>query len=84
MSGMIEVHDSSGNVFEDLGLPHAEERLAKAEIARAVRVAIGRQGVTEAEAAQLLRITPSEVADLMRGRLTGFSKERLAGFLESL
>ncbi|HEU4556443.1 MAG TPA: hypothetical protein VFS20_01295 [Longimicrobium sp.] len=30
----IIVHDSSGNVFEDLGLPDPEERLAKAELAR--------------------------------------------------
>jgi len=28
----IEVHEGSGNVFADLGLPNAEERLLKAKI----------------------------------------------------
>jgi hypothetical protein len=28
----IEVHEGSGNVFADLGLPNAEERLLKANI----------------------------------------------------
>jgi hypothetical protein len=41
MRGAIAVHDSSGNVFEDLGLPDPEERLAKAELVRAIRAAIG-------------------------------------------
>jgi hypothetical protein len=35
----IAVEASSGNVFEDLGLPDAGERLAKAELARLKRVA---------------------------------------------
>jgi predicted XRE-type DNA-binding protein len=84
MSGTIAVHDSSGNVFEDLGVSNPEERLAKAELARAVRALIKERGVAQAEAAQLLGITPSEVVDLIRGRLFRFSKERLAQFLESL
>ena len=33
----IEIEASSGNVFEDLGLPDAGERLAKAELARVIR-----------------------------------------------
>ena len=82
MSGTIAVHDSSGNVFEDLGLPDPEERLAKAELVRAIRAAIGSRDANEV--GQLLGIAPSDVADLMRGRFSKFSKERLAGFLESL
>lgn len=33
----LEIEASSGNVFDDLGLPDAGERLAKAELARAIR-----------------------------------------------
>jgi hypothetical protein len=33
----IAIEASSGNVFEDLGLPDAGERLAKAELARVIR-----------------------------------------------
>ena len=35
----IAIEASSGNVFEDLGLPDAGERLAKAELARVKRIA---------------------------------------------
>jgi hypothetical protein len=34
MEKQIEIEDGSGNVFEDLGLPDAAERLGKAELAR--------------------------------------------------
>ena len=33
----IAIEASSGNVFDDLGLPDAGERLAKAELARVIR-----------------------------------------------
>lgn len=77
-------HDSSGNVFEDLGLPDAALRLAKAELARIVRRAIADRKVTRQAAATLLGLTPPEVSDLMRGRLARFSMERLARCLNRL
>ena len=33
----IKVTESSGNVFADLGLPNADERLAKADLAIAIK-----------------------------------------------
>jgi hypothetical protein len=39
-SPRIDVEPSSGNVFADLGLPDAAERLAKAELARVIRKTI--------------------------------------------
>lgn len=33
----LEIEAGSGNVFEDLGLPDAGERLARAELARVIR-----------------------------------------------
>ena len=33
MTKKIQVEESSGNVFADIGLPNPEERLAKAELA---------------------------------------------------
>ena len=47
----------SGNVFADLGLPHPEERLAKAELAHKIITAIERRGLTQASAANSLRST---------------------------
>jgi predicted XRE-type DNA-binding protein len=72
---------SSGNVFADLGLPNPEELLAKAELAHKITVLIRKRGLTQAEAAKLLGVDQPKVSALIRGRLTGFSIERLMRFL---
>ncbi len=72
---------SSGNVFADLGLPNPEELLAKAELAHKITLLIRERGLTQAQAATLLRIDQPKVSALIRGRLSGFSIERLMRFL---
>jgi predicted XRE-type DNA-binding protein len=72
---------SSGNVFADLGLPNPEEALAKAELANKISMLIQDRKLTQAKAAKLLGIDQPKVSMLLRGRLTGFSIERLMRFL---
>ncbi|MFM6039109.1 MAG: helix-turn-helix domain-containing protein [Sphaerospermopsis kisseleviana] len=83
MSENIEIQTSSGNVFADLGLPNADEMLAKAELARKISQAITARGLTQMEAAELLRIDQPKVSALIRGKLTGFSLERMFRFLNA-
>ena len=71
----------SGNVFADLGLPNAEEMLAKAELAQKITAILTRRRLTQAEAAKLLGVDQPKVSALKRGRLSGFSLERLVRFL---
>jgi predicted XRE-type DNA-binding protein len=71
----------SGNVFADLGLPNPEELLAKAELAHKITILIRERGLTQAQAAKLLKVDQPKVSALIRGRLTGFSIERLMRFL---
>jgi predicted XRE-type DNA-binding protein len=80
----MEVTAGSGNVFEDMGLPDADEALAKAKIAYTINTAIRERGLTQVEAARVLRIDQPNVSRLMRGRLSGFSLERLFHFLTLL
>ena len=79
-----DVHESTGNVFRDMGLPNADERLAKAELARVIRKSIEERGLTQTEAADLLGIKQPDVSDLVRGKLARFSMERLERFLNAL
>src|ERR1035437_8689687 len=72
---------SSGNVFADLGVRDPEEALAKAELANKISVLIQERKLTQAKAAKLLGIDQPKVSMLLRGRLTGFSIERLMRFL---
>jgi predicted XRE-type DNA-binding protein len=84
MARRIEVEESSGNVFADLGLPNPEERLAKADLAIRIAAAIRAKGLTQARAAQLLDIDQPKISRLLRGQLSGFSTERLMKFLTLL
>jgi len=72
---------SRGNVFADLGLPNPEEALAKAELAQKIIVLIRDRRLTQADAAKILGVDQPKISALMRGRLTGFSLERLMRLL---
>jgi predicted XRE-type DNA-binding protein len=80
----IEVEIGSGNVFADLGLPNPEEALAKAVLANQICETITQRKLTQAQAAALLGIDQPKVSALIRGKLSGFSTERLFRFLNAL
>ena len=73
--------ESSGNVFADLGVPRAEEALAKAELAQKIIDIIGDRRLTQVQAARILDVDQPKISALRRGRLSGFSIERLLRFL---
>lgn len=84
MKEEIEVYHGSSNVFADLGLQDAEEMLAKAELARQILSIITKRHLTQAKAGELLGIDQPKVSALIRGKLSGFSMERLFHFLNAL
>ncbi len=71
----------SGNVFADLGYSRPEEAAAKAELAHKISQAIERRRLTQADAARLLDVDQPKVSALRRGKLSGFSLDRLVRFL---
>ena len=75
---------SSGNVFADIGLPGAEERLAKARLAHKISEMIHNRRLSQAEAAKILGTEQPKVSAIMNGKLAGFSLERLIHFLNVL
>ncbi len=86
---MIARHESSitpsgGNVFADLDLPDADDRLAKAELARQIGAIIRERRLTQTVAARALNIDQPKVSALLSGRLAGFSLERRARLLTLL
>jgi len=72
---------SSGNVFADLNLPQADDLLAKAELTSKIIAEIQRRRITQAQAAEILRIDQPKISALKQGKLSGFSVERLMRFL---
>ena len=75
---------SSGNLFADLNVSNPEERLAKAELARQVNTLIKQNGLTQMAASKLLQIDQPKISALNKGKLSGFSLERLFRFLNIL
>ncbi len=69
----IQVTESSGNVFADLGLLNAEEALAKADLAIAINHIMEARGLTERETVGILDASQSLIHDVRRGRLTDVS-----------
>jgi predicted XRE-type DNA-binding protein len=67
----------SGNVFADLGLPDPENALAKAGLAQAIAETIERRGLTQGEAAEIMGLDQPKVSAIVRGRLSGFTQDRL-------
>ncbi len=73
--------ESSGNVFADLGHPQADEMMAKAELAQKIVSILSEWRFTQVQAAAILEVDQPKISALTRGRLSGFSIERLLRFL---
>ena len=84
MATSTNVRSGTRDVFADLELPQAEERLAKAKLARAIGSTINARRLTQREAAELLGVDQPKVSQVLSCRLAGFSTERLLRFLTSL
>lgn len=73
----ITIEESSGNVFADLDVPHPKEYLVKAELAIQINKIIKKRKLNQTDAAKLLGLDQPKISSLSRGRLAGFSVERL-------
>jgi len=81
---MKRVTIGSENVFRDLGLENAEELQAKAILAHYIITAIEKRGLTQVRAAEIIGATQPNVSDLFRGRVDGFTIDRLTKYLNAL
>ena len=77
----IEAHESSGNVFADLGLPDSEERMLKAGIVVELRRLIKERELTQVKAAKLVGVSQPDLSHLLRGDFDDYSAERLMKML---
>jgi predicted XRE-type DNA-binding protein len=80
----VQVVVGSGNVYADLGFPNPQEALAKAQLAIMISEQIKKKRLTQKKAAGLMGIDQPKVSDILRGKLSGFSIDRLLRFLVAL
>lgn len=75
----VEITESSGNVFEDLGFPPEEAAVLsmRAALIVGLRETISRRGWSQKQAASELGIGQSRGSDLLRGHREKFSLDML-------
>lgn len=75
---------SSGNVFADLGLPDAEQRLVKSRLAAALQRSMREMGLNQTAAAARMGIPQPKLSKILRGRFDGISETYITEGLRKL
>jgi len=77
----IQVTESSGNIFTDLGFePHeAAVLLLRAELAEALHAWIEHEGLTQVAAGRRLGISQPRISEIVRGKVDLLSLDYLVG-----
>jgi predicted XRE-type DNA-binding protein len=79
-----KVEEGSGNIFADLRLPDAEDLLLKSKIVVELHRLIKERRLSQTTAAKLIGVSQPDLSNLLRGRLRGYSTERLMRMLTAL
>jgi predicted XRE-type DNA-binding protein len=77
----IEIHQSTANIFADLGLPDAETHFLKAQIVAELYRLTQERRLTQAKAGLLMGISQPEVSRLFKGNFREYSADRLMTLL---
>jgi predicted XRE-type DNA-binding protein len=84
MSSKPKVTNSSGNVFEDLGVPNATEEKTKVRLAMAINHTLFARRLRQAVAAKATGATQPQISAIANYKLDGFSEARLIELLKHL
>jgi predicted XRE-type DNA-binding protein len=74
----------SRNVFQDIGVPNAEEHLVKAQLVFKIDAIMKKRGIKQVDAAKLFGVRQPDISKMLRGEFRQFSVERLLRFLVAL
>lgn len=80
----VEVQQSCGNVYADLGLADAEKLKIKTGLVIEIRKAMRTQGLTQQAAAKCMGLSQPKVSDMMRGDFSNLSERKLMDCLTRL
>jgi predicted XRE-type DNA-binding protein len=72
------------NVFNDIGVPNAEEHFVKAQLVYKIDTLLKKRKLRQVDAAKLFGVRQPDVSNMLRGEFRQFSVERLLRFLVAL
>ena len=81
---MLDYTISSGNIFQDLGFPNAEEKLAKVKLASVIADILEQKQIPPETVGKILGLEREQVDNLTNGILKDFTIEQLLMFLVKL
>jgi predicted XRE-type DNA-binding protein len=81
---MIEIEESSGNVYADLGVTDPEGMLRKSQLAMKIEEIIKRRHLTQTQAAEVLGMTQPKLSNMLRGQFRGISEAKMLDCLAKL
>jgi len=81
---MIEIEESSGNVYADLGRPDADEMIVKAQLAAKIGEIIRKRKWSQQQAADVLGLTQPKLSRMLRGQFRGISEAKMLDCLVRL
>jgi predicted XRE-type DNA-binding protein len=84
MTKEAKLTESSGNVFRDLGLENADELFIKAELISCIREALEQKGLSQTQAARLLKLPQPKLSQLLNGKMDSITIDRLLRYLMRL
>jgi predicted XRE-type DNA-binding protein len=84
MSEDIVYRKGGGNVFADIGVRDPEDSLVRAKLAKEIAELIHRKGLRQHQIAEILGVDQSKVSKLVKGRISGFTSDRLLRYLNLL
>jgi predicted XRE-type DNA-binding protein len=71
-------------VYADLGYADSDDMLVKAQIVAKIAEIVEQRGLTQDQAAKILRLTQPKISRLLRGQFRGISERRLLRCLTRL
>ncbi|VVO42106.1 helix-turn-helix domain-containing protein [Pseudomonas fluorescens] len=74
---MIEIEESSGNVYADLGIPDANEMRVKSQLAAKVGEIIKARRLTQVQASEILGLSQPKLSEMLRGKFRGISEAKM-------
>ncbi|MFM9913350.1 MAG: helix-turn-helix domain-containing protein [Methylophilaceae bacterium] len=81
---MDEIEMSSGNVFDDIGLPDADKLKIKSGLVIEIIKAVRQLGLSQEQAASRMGLTQPKVSALFRGDFSNVSERKLMDCLNRL
>jgi predicted XRE-type DNA-binding protein len=75
--GMVEIEESCGNVYKDLGIANASEMQVKSQLAAKIGEIIKARHLTQVQASEILGLSQPKLSEMLRGKFRGISEAKM-------